>query len=89
MLLITPMGIAPLRAVFEPGTFGDGLGWIQVNGATAAIPALIIWTWGLTAALIAVSIGTGRAMTWIALGDLGVAECRAAGRRPLKHGATP
>jgi len=35
-------------------TFNLGLGWLQVQGALAAIPALMIWTWGLTAALIAV-----------------------------------
>lgn len=73
MLLITPLGIAPLRAVFEPNTFGYGFGWIQVTGAIAAVPALTIWTWGLTAALSAVRNGAGRAMALIGVGDLAMA----------------
>ena len=73
MLLIMPMGIAPLRALAEPDTFNLGLGWLQVQGALAAIPALMIWTWGLTAALIAVRNTTGRVMSLIAIGDFALA----------------
>ena len=73
MLLIPPMGIAPLRAVFEPNTFEYGLGWIQATGAIAAVPALMIWTWGLTAALIAIRNGAGRVMALVAVGDLAMA----------------
>ena len=70
MLVITPMGIAPLRALTERGTFKLGLGWLQVQGATAAFPALMIWIWGLSVAIIALVRPRGRALAVIAAGDL-------------------
>jgi hypothetical protein len=73
MLFIAPMSIAPLRAILEPETFHIGLAWLQVSGWAAAIPATVIWIWGLTAALVAVSTPQGRALRIIAVGDLIVA----------------
>jgi hypothetical protein len=73
LLLITPMSIAPLRALTEPETFNLGLAWLQVPGAWAAIPALIIWTWGLAAAVIALTRPYGGVLRLIVAGDLTLA----------------
>jgi hypothetical protein len=36
--------------------------WVQVSGAVAAVPALIIWSWGLFVAVIGLTQPTGRAV---------------------------
>lgn len=73
MLLVSPMSIAPLRAIAEPGTFHLGFGWVQASGAMAAVPALMLWSWGLSVATIALTRPTGRALSLIAIGDLALA----------------
>lgn len=73
ILLISPMSAAPLRAMTESATFHLGLGWVQVSGAIAAVPALIIWSWGLSAAVIALTRPNGGALSVIAIGDFALA----------------
>jgi len=68
-LLIAPTSIAPYRAITEPETFHLGFGWVQVSGAFAAIPAMVIWAWGLCVAVIALTHPSGRRLAVIAIGD--------------------
>jgi hypothetical protein len=63
------MSIAPLRAITEPETFHLGFGWIQASGTFAAIPAIVIWAWGLSVAVMALTHASGRRLAVVAIGD--------------------
>ena len=70
MLFAAMVSVAPLRATLDPQYTNFGLGFIQVKGQAAAIPAALLLCWALLAAWIAVSKSSGRWMTVIAAGDI-------------------
>lgn len=69
MLFAAVVSVAAIRAILDSHYVNFGLGFIQVKGQAAALPAALILCWALTAAWIAVSKGKGRWMTAIAVGD--------------------
>jgi hypothetical protein len=69
MLFAAVVSVAPIRATLDPHYTNFGLGFIQVKGQAAAIPAALVLCWALSAAWLAVGKGKGRWMTAIAAGD--------------------
>lgn len=69
MLFAAVVSVAPIRATLDPNYTTFALGFIQVKGQAAALPAALILCWALSAAWIAVGKGKGRWMKAIAAGD--------------------
>ena len=70
MLFAAIVSAAPIRATLDPHYMNFALGFIQLKGQAAAIPAALVLCWALSAAWIAVGKGKGRWMTAIAAGDI-------------------
>ena len=70
MLFAAIVSVAPIRSTLDPQYTNFGLGFIQVKGQAAALPAALLLGWALLAAWIAVGKSKGRWMTVIAAGDI-------------------
>jgi hypothetical protein len=70
MLFAAIVSAAPIRATLDPHYTNFALGFVQVKGQSAALPAALVLCWALSAAWIAVGKGKGRWMTAIAAGDI-------------------
>jgi hypothetical protein len=70
MLFAAIVSVAPIRATLDPQYMNFGLGFIQVKGQAAALPATLVLGWALSAAFIAVGKSKGGWMIAIAAGDI-------------------
>ncbi len=84
MLFAAVVSVAPIRATLDPHYTNFGLGFIQVKGQAAAIPAALVLCWALSAAWLAVGKGKGRWMTAIAAGDTFSSSCFSSRGRLLR-----
>lgn len=70
MAFATPLVVAPIRSLLDPDYLGYGLGLMRFEGQSAVLPAVLVLTWALGAAWLAVSRPTSWRAAWIAAGDL-------------------
>lgn len=70
MLFATPLVVAPIRALLDPGYIGYSLGLLRFEGRTAVLPAAIILAWALATAWSVISKRGRVPLLSVLLGDL-------------------
>jgi hypothetical protein len=70
MTFATPLVVAPVRSLLDPEYLGYALGLLRFEGQSAVLPSILVLTWALGAAWLAVSRPTRWRAAWIAAGDL-------------------
>lgn len=70
MLFASPIVVAPIRSLLDPGYVGYSLGLLRLEGRSAVLPAAIIMVWALASAWSVVAKPSRRSLISILAGDL-------------------